>query len=142
MRRDQGAGWFALLVVAAVTLFAIPFYRYGPHLRRCTPPGDVVRACTVYPTLALWYWPAALVLGYVAIAWFYVRRARRRGVGTRVQPYVAVGVVLGLLAAAWLVWALVHPASLAATLRLGAPQPSSFLLRLSGPAGALGVALL
>ena len=142
VRRDQGAGWFALLVFAGVTFLAAPFYRYGPHLRHCTPPGHLTAACTVYPTFALWYWPAALVLAYVAIAWFCLRRSQLRGVGTRVQPYLAVGVVLGLLAVVWLAWALAHPTFLAESLRLGSSEHGSFVFRITSPAGAIGLALL
>jgi hypothetical protein len=50
------------------------------------------------------YWILALVLAYVAIAAFYAHRARRRGVGARVLPYVGSGIVAGLvlgIASAW-----------------------------------------
>lgn len=141
-RRDQGAGWFALLVFGVVTLLATPFLRYGPHFRHCAARGAVVQVCSVYPTLALWYWPIALVVGYVAVAWFYLRRANQRGVGTRVQPYIYVGVLLGILTALWAVWALAHPAFFADTLRLGSARSSNVLLRVTSPAGAVGLALL
>lgn len=142
VRHAQGAGWFALLVFGVATLVATPFFRYGPRFRHCTPPAQTTYACVVYPTLVLWYWPITLVLGYAVIAGFYLRRARTRGLGTRVQPYVVVGVLLGLLAAAWSVWAYTHPAFLAESLHLGQAQPATILFRLTSPAGVIGLALL
>jgi hypothetical protein len=50
------------------------------------------------------YWIFAFVLAYVAIAAFYVRRARSRGVGARILPYVGAGIAAGLVfgvASAW-----------------------------------------
>jgi hypothetical protein len=142
VRRAQGGGWFALLVFGAATLLAIQFFRYGPHFRHCAVRSGVTSVCTVYPTLALWYWPVVLLLGYAVIGFFYLRRSRIRGVGTRVWPYICVGVFLGLLAAAWAVWALAHPAFLAESLRLGSSRSSNVIFRLTSPAGAMGLALL
>jgi len=142
VRRDQGEGWFALLVFGVVTLLAAPFFRYGTPSRHCASQHGGPAVCTVYPTLALWYWPVALLIGYVAIGWFYVRRSRGRGVGSRVQPYLAVGVLVGLLAAVWLGWSLAHPAFLAESLRPGSSETRSVIYRLTSPAGALGLALL
>lgn len=143
VRVAQRGAWFPLLAFAAVTLAAIPFNRYGPHPRHCSSfrAGSV---CIVQPTLALWYWPVAVVAAYVAISWFYLHRSHRRGVGTRVWPYVAVGAVLALLIGAWALWANTHPAFLADTLRLFRPgQPANNLLyRIASPAAAIGLALL
>jgi hypothetical protein len=50
------------------------------------------------------YWIAAFVLAYAAIAAFYVHRARSRGVGARILPYVGAGIAVGLVfgvASAW-----------------------------------------
>ncbi len=50
------------------------------------------------------YWILAFVLAYAAIAVFYVYRARSRGVGARVLPYVGSGIAAGLvfgIASAW-----------------------------------------
>ena len=142
VRHDQGAAWFALAVFGAITLLATPFYRFGPTSRHCTAHGGAISACTVYPTLALWYWPVAVLLGYATVAWLYLRRSRQHGIGTRVGPYVAVGLLLGLAAAAWLTWALAHPDFLATSLRVGSSTSGSALFRLAGPSGAIGVALL
>jgi uncharacterized membrane protein len=65
------------------------------------------------------YWPTALVLAYVVIAAFYIRRSRARGVGTRVQPYVVAGIILALAMTGSLVWTLYHPLAFA----LGWPWP-------------------
>ena len=115
VRRAQSGGWFALLVFGSVTLLAAPFLRYGPHARHCAHYGHGAYVCSVYPALALWYWPIALTAGYVMVASFSLQRARLRGVGTRVQPYIGVGVLLALLATGWALWANTHPAFLAQT---------------------------
>jgi len=142
VRRDQGAAWFALLVFGLVLLFATPFLRYGPHFRHCATRHGSLRVCTVYPTLALWYWPVALLLGYGLIGGFYIRRSRAQGLGSRVQVYLAVGVLLAVLTTAWALWANTHPGFLADSLHVGTTQSSRFLFRLTSPSGAIGLALL
>lgn len=142
VRREQRGAWFALLVFAATTFAAIPFYRLSHVTRHCRSLPDGGYVCTVSPTLALWYWPTALVLAYVAISWLYVHRARQRGVGTRAQPFVALGVLLVGLATAWTSWAVTHPAFLAESLHLGSPQPAASLDRVVSPVGVIGLALL
>jgi hypothetical protein len=108
VRRTQRATWFPLLVLAAVTFAAIPF-RYSPHrLGTCAATG-LARVCTAYPPALLVYWPTALVLAYVVIAAFYIRRSQARGVGTRVRPYVVAGIILALAMTGLLVWTLYHP---------------------------------
>jgi hypothetical protein len=108
VRRTQRATWFPLLVLAAVIFAAVPF-RYVPHsLGTCVATGPG-RVCTVYPVALLVYWPTALVLAYVAIAAFYIRRSRARGVGTRVRPYVLAGIILALAMTGSLLWNLYHP---------------------------------
>jgi hypothetical protein len=108
VRRTQRATWFPLLVLAAVTFGAIPF-RYSPYrLGTCAAAGPV-RVCTGYSPALLVYWPTALVLAYVVIAAFYIRRSQARGVGTRVRPYVVAGIILALAMTGSLVWTLYHP---------------------------------
>lgn len=108
VRRTQRATWFPLLVLAAVTFAAIPF-RYSPHrLGTCAAAG-LARVCTAYPPALLVYWPTALVLAYVVIAAFYIRRSQARGVGTRVRPYVIAGIILALTMTGSLLWTLYHP---------------------------------
>ncbi len=142
VRLTQRGAWFPLLVFAAVTLAAVPFYRYGHPHRHCASPRRGGYVCTVQATLALWYWPVALVVGYAGISWFYLRRTRQRGVGNRVQPYVAFGVLLALVATAWALWADAHPAFLVETLHLGLSRPTVVLYRIASPAAAIGLALL
>jgi hypothetical protein len=99
VRRTQRATWFPLLVLAAVTFAAIPF-RYSPHrLGTCAAAG-LARVCTAYPPALLVYWPTALVLAYVVIAAFYIRRSQARGVA---------GIILALAMTGSLVWTLYHP---------------------------------
>src|SRR5439155_2323555 len=141
VRLTQRGAWFPLLVFAAVTLTAIPFYRYGHPQRHCASTGGGY-VCSIHSALALWYWPVALLVAYVAISWCYLHRAHQRGVGTRVQPYVVVGAVLALLTTGWALWADAHPAFLAESLHLGSSQPTDLLYRIASPAGAIGLALL
>jgi hypothetical protein len=142
VRLMQRGAWFPLLVFATVTLAAAPFYRYGHPHRHCTSLHAGTTACVIQSTLALWYWPVALLGAYIAISWFYVHRAHQRGVGSRVLPYIAVGAVLALLVTAWALWADAHPGFLADTLRLGPSHPVDFFRRVASPAGAIGLALL
>jgi hypothetical protein len=55
------------------------------------------------------YSPTALMLAYVAIAAFYIRRSQARGVGTRVRPYVVAGIIFALAMTGSLLWTLYHP---------------------------------
>lgn len=109
VRQTQRATWFPLLVLAAVTFAAIPVYHSsGHHLGTCAVvPGG--RVCSAYSTAGLVYWPVALVLAYVAIAAFYIRRSQARGVGTRVRPYVIAGVILALAMTGAALWTLHDP---------------------------------
>jgi hypothetical protein len=92
-RLAQRQTWFPLLVlglaVAAWPLFGLsrpPIGGCGPVVH--TANGEF-RYCTVAGSRAfLWYWVISLSLAYVVITWFYLWRARRSGVGTRVGRYV------------------------------------------------------
>jgi hypothetical protein len=105
-RKEQRATWFPLLVLAAVTFVAIPILRYsGHHLGPCTATGPGMKVCTVYPKAQFVYWPIALVLAYIAIAAFYIRRSRAPGIETRVRPYAIAGIIIAVVltgAALWL----------------------------------------
>src|SRR4051794_11686758 len=109
VRAAQRATWFPLLVLAAVTFIAVPVYGHGGFARNCATEPAGGRVCTVYSTTGLVYWPTALVLAYVAVAAFYLRRARARGVGTRVLPYTAVGIVLAVVTGGGATWFFTHP---------------------------------
>ena len=135
VRRAQRATWFPLLVFAAVIFVAIPFTRYGGHLpMKCTTVHTErqgpLRQCVAYRTVGV-YWPIALVLAYAAIAVFYIRRSRARGVGTRVWPYVITGIIVAALGTGVSIWVQHDPSILG----YGA-------LRLTGPVVFIGLALL
>ena len=115
VRKAQRGAWFPLVLLGLVVAAAAPFYRLGLHSHpTCGPvttthlPGGgsaTIKTCYIaYGWPAFIYWTAALILAYLAIAGFYVLKARRRGVGTRIRPYVIAGIAgLILVAALWLV---------------------------------------
>jgi hypothetical protein len=147
VRRAQRATWFPLLVCAAVTLAAIPVYGFGARALTCRSGPAVPfggRVCAVYVPAAFVYWPIALVLAYLVIAAFYLRRARARGLGTRVRPFVVAGIVLALLLTLAAIWAAQHPPVGNGSLlgvRLG-PEQYALFNRLVSGASAIGLALL
>ncbi|MEV0461268.1 hypothetical protein [Catellatospora methionotrophica] len=111
VRVAQRGSWFPLLVFAAITLVAIPVYRYAPFVDlfgTCrSQPGQTV--CMTPNPVELGYWTLALVLAYGVIAGFYVRQSRRRGIGTPIRPYVITGVALAVAMAAVSVWQVYQP---------------------------------
>jgi hypothetical protein len=109
VRKTQRATWFPLFVLAAVTIAAVPISYSHHRLGTCAATGPGRRICTGYSTALVVYWPAALVLAYAAIAAFYIRRSRARGVGTRVRPYVVAGIILAVAMTGSLLWSLYHP---------------------------------
>jgi hypothetical protein len=137
VRKEQRATWFPLLVFAAVTFASIPVLRYGGHhLGPCRAvPGG--RICKVYSTAEFVYWPIALVLAYAAIAAFYIRRSRARGVGTRVRPYAIAGIIIAVALTGVALWELHNPPVDQNPMGLnGLPY------RLASPGAAIGLALL
>ncbi|MEU4157340.1 hypothetical protein [Actinoplanes sp. NPDC026670] len=134
VRRDQRVTWAALLVLAVVTFLAIPADYYGMDVQ-CTDDW-----CRLSRDGVVWFWPPALLLAYTAIAYWYVRIARSRGVGARVLPYAYTGAALALLyVVVWVVfriWVDLQPQSV--------PQAEWTLAldRLVAPAGTIGIALL
>ena len=138
VRRAQRATWFPLLVFAAATFAAIPVFRYGGHHPETCAAVPGGRICTIYSTASFVYWPIALVLAYVAIAAFYIRRSRARGVGTRVRPYVIAGIIVAALATGVSLWWVHNPP----TNQYGQLLGMGVLGRLISPGAAIGVALL
>jgi hypothetical protein len=140
VRKAQRATWFPLLVFAAVTFIAVPVLRYSSrHLGPCVATAPGARACIAYSSAEFVYWPIALVLAYVAIAAFYVRRSRARGVETRVRPYAIAGIIIAVaLTGAALLEAHTPPSASALNL-IGL---SAFAHRLATPEAAIGFALL
>jgi hypothetical protein len=136
VRKEQRATWFPLLVFAAVTFASIPVRRYsGHHLDCLAVPGG--RICRVYSDAEFVYWPIALVLAYVVIAAFYIRRSRARGVGTRVRPYAIAGIIVAVALTGVALWELHNPPVDQNPMGLnGLPD------RLASPGAAIGLALL
>lgn len=113
VRKAQRGTWFPLVLLGLVVVAAAPFYRVGSHPQvTCGPvtvthgaggAAGVAKTCFIaFGWPAFIYWTVALLLAYIVIAGFYVLRARRRGVGARIRPYVIAGVAgLILDAALW-----------------------------------------
>ena len=117
VRRAQRGAWFPLVLLGLVVAGAAPFYRVGPHPHAtCTAtvtrgPGGLpagagpgaVKCFIAFGWPAFIYWAVALAAAYAVIAGFYVLRARRRGVGARIRPYVIAGIAgVMLVAVLWL----------------------------------------
>jgi len=136
VRQQQRATWFPLLTFAALTFASLLVRRYSGHHLECgTASGGQV--CRVYSDADFVYWPIALVLAYVAIATFYIRRSKARGIGTRVRPYAIVGVIVALALTGAALWELHNPPGNQDLLGLhGLPY------RLASPGAAIGAALL
>ncbi|MGI5246718.1 hypothetical protein [Dactylosporangium sp. CA-139066] len=151
VRVAQRGTWFPLLVFAVITLVAIPVYRYAPYVDvfgTCrTRPQDKV--CMAPNPAELGYWTVALLLAYAAIAAFYVRQSRRRGLGTPIRPYVVVGVALAVMMTAVSIWLTFHPllpqpadpfSTNPVQIEVG---PAAWLVNgLASPLGVIGLALL
>ena len=133
VRKEQRATWFPLLVFAALTFASLPVRRYSGHHLDCLA---VPRICTVYSDAEFVYWPIALVLAYVAIAAFYIRRSRARGVGTRVRPYAIAGIIVAVALTGVALWELHNPPVENPIGLNGLPY------RLASPGAAIGLALL
>ncbi|WP_430785485.1 hypothetical protein [Actinoplanes sp. G11-F43] len=136
VRRDQRLTWVALLVLAGVTLLAVPFdWRFMTV--RCETGG-----CTFARRGMLYYWPPALLLAYAAITLGYLRTARARGLGARILPYAITGAVTAVVfTAAYVAAALYFPGNPPFE---GGPAPFWWIVldRLIAPWGLIGLALL
>ncbi|HVB44395.1 MAG TPA: hypothetical protein VNF47_17060 [Streptosporangiaceae bacterium] len=135
VRKEQRATWFPLLVFAALTFASFPVLRYSGHHLDCRAvPGG--RVCRVYSDAEFVYWPVALVLAYVAIAAFYIRRSRARGLGTRVRPYAIAGIIVAVALTGVALWELRNPPAESLMGLNGMPY------RLASPGAAIGLTLL
>jgi hypothetical protein len=145
VRSAQRGAWFPLLLFGLATLGAPPFDHYGGHSRTCTPPNATGYVCSVYSRAEFVYWPIVFVLIYAAVGWFYTRRSRERGVGTRVRLYVVVGIIVAVVLTAASVWVITHPSPsrdvFGVHLFPGTPAGSA-VFRVVSPAAAIGLALL
>jgi hypothetical protein len=140
VRAAQRGTWYPLLLLAVITLIGIPVLRYGGHHMDACTAGAVpgMRLCRGYSLWGLVYWSVALVLAYALTAAYYLRRSRRLGVGTRIRPYVVVGVVVTAAVAALTVWSAHQMPPADPTL-----SPAMRVLALShSPEAAVGVGLL
>ena len=146
VRRSQRATWFPLFVFAVLTFLAVPVARLGhPGPTDCRPiphglPGQ--RVCLAHNSATFIYWPIALVLAYVAIAAFYARQSRARGVGTRVRPYVVAGTAIAIALTAASVWAEHRPPLLGQYDVLGWHLMGVDVYRIIAPACGIGLGLL
>ncbi|ROR37672.1 hypothetical protein [Kitasatospora cineracea] len=151
VRAAQRGTWFPLLLLGVLTLGGILVGRFTFKVETVACPASEAAAggCTLVTQGSALYWPLGLALAYVATAFFYIRRSRNRGVGTRVRPYVLTGIVLVALVSATALWSLRH-----GMVQLGERldfwglhlDPTSgvtrFLERLAGNAMAVGLPLL
>lgn len=143
VRDAQRGAWFPLALFGLATLISAPFQRLG--VSRTCRVNTVGSVCDVHSTSAFIYWPTVLVLIYIAVAWFYVRQSRERGVGTRVKPYVVAGIVLAVVLSAVSVWVSHHLGPGTDVLGLHVFPGSDVgnaVLRLVSPPAAIGLALL
>ncbi|WP_305787641.1 hypothetical protein [Symbioplanes lichenis] len=92
VRLDRRMTWGALLILAAVTLAAVPFDWFFMKVQ-CLPDGS----CTFSRRGMLFYWPLASLLAYAAITYIYLRAARARGLSARVLPYAITGAATTVL---------------------------------------------
>lgn len=143
-RRTQRATWLPLFVLSAITLLAIPILRFSRHsLTTCGTPAGGGYACHVYSTWGIWYWPVALVLAYVGISIFYIRRAQAHGLETRIRTFIFAGIGISILVTAMGYWTVHLPVGDVNFLGLHFQEQSLGLLhRLATPACAIGLALL
>ncbi|MFJ5884855.1 hypothetical protein [Kitasatospora cineracea] len=151
VRAAQRGTWFPLLLLGVLTLGGILVGRFTFKVETvaCPAGGAATGDCTLVTQGSALYWPLGLALAYAATAFFYIRRSRARGVGTRVRPYVLTGIVLVALASATAVWSLHHGRPAPGTpldfwgLHLDpASGAARFLERLAGNATAVGLPLL
>jgi hypothetical protein len=140
VRQAQRGTWFPLLLFGVITLASGPFLVSSHHAIDCRmlSPGKV---CLAFSPWSYVYWPLALVLAYAVVAVFYLHRARRRGVGTRVRPYVFAGIIIAAAATGASLWLVTHPE--ATGYPSAVPSPTTQLLyRLVSPEVGIGLALL
>jgi hypothetical protein len=136
VRKAQRATWFPLLVFAVLTFGSIPVRRYSGHHMSCRG-GPGAQQCTAYSNADLVYWPVALIVAYVVIVAFYIRRSRARGVDTRVRPYAIAGIIVAVVVSGVAFWVLHHP--LPDRVLFGV---SGLPYRLASAGTAIGLALL
>ena len=97
-RRARHGYWFPLLLSGLIILGNLPFSywslgHYGGSFNRfwglCLCSAD-----SNHPFGSTLYWLIAVPLGFVAVAAYYVTRARRTGLHVKIWPYVLTGLTL------------------------------------------------
>ena len=145
VRSAQRGAWFPLLLFGLAILGSAPLDRYTGHSRTCRSPNAGGYVCSAYAPADFVYWPIVLVAIYAAVAWFYTRRSRQRGIGTRVKPYVVVGVIVAIVLTAASVRVFTHPSPSSDVLGVHlfpGTLTGSAVFRLISPAAAIGLSLL
>jgi hypothetical protein len=157
VRAAQRGTWFPLLLFGVITLGGILANRFtfSIHTVPCpaglTPPGTGT-SCVLTRQGMPFYWAIGSLLAYAAIAFFYIRRSRNRGVGTPIRPYVLAGIGMAALFAATQFWTqfrgTAHVTTPSATIYFWGLHldpnagPTVLLERFTGPATFVGVPLL
>ncbi|MBS2532979.1 hypothetical protein KGQ20_09345 [Catenulispora sp. NF23] len=149
VRTAQRGTWFPLLLLGLLLAGGIVVDRltHSAHGFPCPPGAATGIACVRVKQGSPLYWSLGLVLVYAATAFFYLRRARSRGVGTLVRPFVIAGIVIVLLVAPTRFWTggVTAPGAPVDFFGLhfhAAPGTASVLSRLTGRAVSVGVPLL
>ncbi|RKE16958.1 hypothetical protein [Streptomyces sp. TLI_171] len=150
VRAVQRDAWIPLLLFGLLTLGGILAGRLTFHRENvpCPPgAGGSAETCTLMRQGSPAYWTAGLLLAYAATAAWYLRRSRRRGVGTPVRPYVAAGAAATAALAVTTWWGASQAGPGAELhfwgLHLAADRPGTLLLQhFLGEAAAVGVPLL
>ncbi|MGW4645611.1 hypothetical protein [Kitasatospora sp. NPDC004289] len=152
VRAAQRGTWFPLLLLGLLVLGGIAVNRLTQSVRAVPcgpdapgPGGD----CTLVSQGSPAYWLIGFALVYTATAAFYLHRARRRGVGTTVRPYVLTGAALLLLVGATEFWSTRHgmpgpgePVDLWGISLAQGSVAADLLARLTGTAVTIGIPLL
>jgi hypothetical protein len=155
VRTAQRGTWFPLLLLGLLVAGTIVVDRLTFSVHRIACPAgsaagvkDAAGYCGgIVKQGSAWFWLPGLALVYVATAVFYVRRARSRGVGSVVRPYVVAGIVVALLIAPTRFWSGGPTAPGAAVDFLGlhfhaTSGTVAVLNRITGRAVSVGVPLL
>ncbi|MEY9928823.1 uncharacterized membrane protein YidH (DUF202 family) [Catenulispora sp. GP43] len=106
VRTAQRGTWFPLLLLGLLLAGGIVVDRltFSAQIFRCPAVVNARVQCVHVTQGSPVYWTVGLVLVYAATGFFYVLRARRRGVGSVVRPYVVAGLVIVLVVAPTRFW--------------------------------------
>lgn len=144
VRQKQRATWLPLFVFSCATFLAIPVLHFGYRtLTNCGAPASGGNLCRFYPSWGVWYWPVTLVLSYIAISFFYIRRAHAQGLETRIRTFVWVGVGIAIAVTLLGYWAVHLPVRDVNLFGMHFQERSlGWLHRMVTPAFAIGLSLM